>query len=314
MATYNNVLNVLGDRMRRMPSATVTLIGSGDAGDGRACAEAVRKYLVDVFGIDGGRIRTEGRDKPAIPSYQTGGTREVELVKPEDRRVEIVSPAGQLLDPVQIVSLQEDPLDSDVLITVPGAEEKFASWSVEVTDESGLTKRYGPFTSSQERIPGGEVLGSKQQGQYTFAMIGETKGGGSVRAERKSSLVRSNEPAEDLGLRFSIIFEFDQSKTVATYERFLTGTVAPLIPEGASVVIHGHTDVIGEESHNLKLSKDRANETQAVLQRALTKAGKRRVKFDTYGFGEDVRRAPFDNRLPEERFYNRTVIIDIIPE
>jgi hypothetical protein len=38
------------------------------------------------------------------------------------------------------------------------------------------------------------------------------------------------------------------------------------------------------------------------------------VKFDTYGFGEDVRRAPFDNRLPEERFYNRTVIIDILPE
>jgi hypothetical protein len=27
-----------------------------------------------------------------------------------------------------------------------------------------------------------------------------------------------------------------------------------------------------------------------------------------------VRRAPFDNRLPEERFYNRTVIIDILPE
>jgi outer membrane protein OmpA-like peptidoglycan-associated protein len=80
------------------------------------------------------------------------------------------------------------------------------------------------------------------------------------------------------------------------------------------VIIHVHTDIVGEESHNLKLSRDRAQETMAVLERVLAKNGKRRVKFDTYGFGEDVRRAPFDNRLPEERFYNRTVIIDIVPE
>ena len=88
--------------------------------------------------------------------------------------------------------------------------------------------------------------------------------------------------------------------------------VAPLIPDGGSVIIHGHTDNIGEEGHNLKLSKDRSEETMNVLQRVLAKAG-RKVKFDTYGFGEDERRAPFDNRLPEERFYNRTVIIDIVP-
>ncbi len=31
------------------------------------------------------------------------------------------------------------------------------------------------------------------------------------------------------------------------------------------------------------------------------------------GYGEDIANAPFENNLPEERFYNRTVIIDIIP-
>jgi hypothetical protein len=30
-------------------------------------------------------------------------------------------------------------------------------------------------------------------------------------------------------------------------------------------------------------------------------------------FGEDAGMAPFENNLPEERFYNRAVIIDIIP-
>jgi len=316
LTVYHNILNILGDRMRRHPSASVKLIGSSEQGtaNGRELAEAVKRYLADAFGIEEQRILTEGRSKPEIPSMQPGATRELELVRPEDRRVDITSAEPQLLEPVQIISLQEDPLDSDVLLTVTGAEDLLASWSVAATDENGATKRYGPFTSPEERISGKTILGDRMQGRYTVVLDGITKSGQTVEKEQTIRLVRSDQPEEEPGLRFSILFEFDQSKTVSTYERFLTGTVAPLIPEGGSVIIHGHTDIIGEESHNLKLARDRAQETMAVLQRELAKAGKRRVKFDTYGFGEDVRRAPFDNRLPEERFYNRTVIIDILPE
>jgi hypothetical protein len=35
--------------------------------------------------------------------------------------------------------------------------------------------------------------------------------------------------------------------------------------------------------------------------------------FEVYGFGESEAFAPFGNTLPEERFYNRCVIIDIFP-
>jgi hypothetical protein len=52
---------------------------------------------------------------------------------------------------------------------------------------------------------------------------------------------------------------------------------------------------------------------QKIIERALSSAGKKGVKFETYGFGKDAGMAPFENNLPEERFYNRTVIIDIIP-
>jgi hypothetical protein len=54
-------------------------------------------------------------------------------------------------------------------------------------------------------------------------------------------------------------------------------------------------------------------DAQQIIEHALSSAGKKGVKFETYGFGEDVGMAPFENNLPEERFYNRTVIIDIIP-
>ncbi len=316
LTVYHNILNILGDRMRRYPSATLHLTGSSDQGApaGRQYAESVKRYLVDVFGIDAGRITTEGRVKPPVPSTLPGATRELELTQPEDRRVEVTSETAEILDPVQIISLQEEPLDSDVLFSVPDAEQNLSSWSVEVTPESGPMKHYGPFTTDQERISGKTILGDQTEGTYTVVMLGETKSGQSIRKEQTIHLIKSTEPEAAPGLRFSILFEFDQSKTVATYDRFLSQTVAPLIPEGGSVIIHGHTDIIGEESHNLKLSQDRAQETMSVLKRELAKAGKRNVKFDTYGFGEDVRRAPFDNKLPETRFYNRTVIIDIVQE
>jgi outer membrane protein OmpA-like peptidoglycan-associated protein len=316
MTVYHNVLNILGDRMRRYPNANVTLIGSSENGaaEGEELAWSVKRYLMHRFQIDEERIIVKGSAKPPIPSVQPGATRELDLVVPEDRRVEISSSTPELLEPVKIISLQEDPLDSDVLFNVQNADEYFASWFINLTDESGKVTRFGPYTSRQERIPGKIILGEKMKGEYKVEFEGQTSDGQIIKKEESMKLVRSDEPEEAPGFRFSILFEFDQSKTVATYERFLTQIVAPLIPEGGSVIIHGHTDIVGEESHNLKLSQDRANEAMNVIEKALEKLGKKRVRFDTYGFGEDVRRAPFNNELPEERFYNRTVIIDIVPE
>jgi outer membrane protein OmpA-like peptidoglycan-associated protein len=97
------------------------------------------------------------------------------------------------------------------------------------------------------------------------------------------------------------------------YEKYLTEIVTPKIPVGGTVIIHGHTDIIGDEAHNQELSMARANEVRGILENALTKAGRTDVKFEVYGFGEDQNMAPFANGSPEERFYNRTVVIDIIP-
>jgi len=49
------------------------------------------------------------------------------------------------------------------------------------------------------------------------------------------------------------------------------------------------------------------------MEASLTKAGRTDVTFEVTGYGEDEKTAPFENKYPEERFYNRTVIIDIEP-
>jgi len=61
------------------------------------------------------------------------------------------------------------------------------------------------------------------------------------------------------------------------------------------------------------LSLARANDVKGIIEKALAKSNRTDVTFDVRGFGEDESLAPFDNKYPEERFYNRSVIIDIIP-
>ena len=100
---------------------------------------------------------------------------------------------------------------------------------------------------------------------------------------------------------------------INTYEKFLTDIVTPLIADSSTVIIHGHTDIIGEEKYNHTLSLDRSMGAQQIIEHALSGAGKKGVRFETYGFGENVNMSPFENNFPEERFYNRTVIIDIVP-
>lgn len=324
MSVYYNILNILGDRMRRNPGTELSLGGATGKGaeDGRALAESIKQYLVDVFGIDAGSITTEGLAQPRIPSEEPGGTRELALLRAEDRRVEIASKSPALLmqvggpsvmlKPVQIYAWQDNPLDSHVVFTVERATELLSSWSLEVSDDHGFVQRFGPYSRDQESVPGKSILGSRPEGDFKVVMLGNRKSGKMVRKEGSVHLARVNEAAPE-GLRFSILFEFDRSTTIASYERFLTEMVAPLIPDGGNVIIHGHTDVIGTESYNHTLSHERAQEAQRILERALSGVGKHAVTFDSYGFGEDLSYAPFDNGLPEERFYNRTVIIDIVP-
>ena len=325
LAVYHNILNIMGDRMRINPNSTITLSGASDKNptEGKLIAENIKQYLVNIFGINASRIITEGRDKPLIPSEQPGATKELSLLREGDRRVDITSTSTALLmqvggkssaflKPVQITAMQQDPLDSHVIFNTDGANEILKSWSVEVTDEQGKTQHYGPYTQDQASVSGKTILGNNTQGNYKILMVGETKRGAIVKKESSVSLMKMNDPKQE-GLRYSILFDFDRSKTIDAYEKFLTDIVTPLIPENGTVIIHGHTDIIGEEIYNHNLSHDRATGAQQIIERALSSAGKKGVKFETYGFGEDTNMAPFENILPEERFYNRTVIIDIIP-
>jgi outer membrane protein OmpA-like peptidoglycan-associated protein len=81
----------------------------------------------------------------------------------------------------------------------------------------------------------------------------------------------------DEGTRYSIIYEFNSSEAISMYEKYLTEIVTPKNSMGATVMIKGHTDVIGEVD-NQELSLARANDVKTIIQNSLSKAGRNDVK------------------------------------
>lgn len=327
MAVYYNVLNILGDRMGKNPNSTITLVGSSENGieDATILAGSIKTYLVDVFAINASRIAVEGRNKPKVPSEKPGGKLELDLLREEDRRVTIESNSPALLmefqsgdkvslKPVQLKGIQEAPASSYVTFKADGSKEAFSTWKLELTDEKGMVKTYGPYTEEEVSIPGKTILGTKSKGDFKVKMIG-TAQDGAIETEESSINVVLWTPSEtEEGMRFSILYEFDDATAIARYEKYLTEVVAPKIPENGRVVIQGHTDVIGEVENNQKLSLSRANNVRKILENALSKSNRNDVKFEVNGYGEDASKSPFGNKLPEERSYNRTVVIDLLPE
>jgi outer membrane protein OmpA-like peptidoglycan-associated protein len=311
MGIYYNALNVYADRLRDNPGATITLVGSAPTqADGLAMANSVRDYMVSTFGLDANRISTRGQVRPPHASGDRDTPKEdLALITEENRRVEVLSDNQEILKPVLLNSVMAEPIDNDIALNIR-TSAPVDSWTVTVAG-NGFSQTYGPFRGTAQRIDAKPILGTATSGNYTATVTATTTSGKTVTRSTDFSLTRTSAPPVT-GQRYSILFEFDDSKTVQTYDQFLRQQVAPQIPNGATVVVHGHTDKVGLEDYNLDLSSRRAAEARRVLEDELKKQGKS-VTFDSYGFGETETRAPFTNDNPEGRYYNRTVMIEVIP-
>jgi len=291
MAVYHNVLNIIGDRMRMHPGSTILLSGTSElsAAEAETMAGNVRNYLSMAFGINASRINIASKKAAVVAARQGRDPQEMQLLTETDRMVAITSPSADLLlqvggessmwmKPVEINAVQTDPLDSHVIFTAGGADTLLASWNLQVTDERGAIQKFGPFTGDVTSVSGKTILGKEATGKYDILLTGTTKDGRTITKESSITLVKEEEASQE-GLRYSVLFNFDESKTIESYHKFLTEVVSPLIASNDRVIIHGHTDVVGDAGHNLSLSNERAAGTQKVIEAALLKKGTTNVIF-----------------------------------
>ncbi|HET6511030.1 MAG TPA: hypothetical protein VFH43_02475, partial [Candidatus Kapabacteria bacterium] len=101
--SYYNYLNIIGQRMRNNPSASIKLTGTNSmdvAGEksielSRQRAESAKRYLVEIWGIAPNRIGTDARNLPENATLATT----VEGIE-ENRRVELTSDSWEIIKPV----------------------------------------------------------------------------------------------------------------------------------------------------------------------------------------------------------------------
>ncbi len=317
MDVYHNLLNIVGYRMRKNGTASLTLIGTSSQSPGDRTnptigldrAEAVKRYLVSTWGIEPSRIHAKGRGLPEHPTAT-----DIPDGQEENARVELYSENAVLLDPVEINNTQAVVGASQVTI-IPTliADEGVKSWSISIKQGDrliGLYKGEGVPPSYLTWTPDIHLLSAQEQ-QVVMELsvtdnLGRTSSAGTnipvdihIR-EREQESVVGKIRRDRLQL---ILFDFNSAELKSSHARYIRDIINR-IDKKSSVIISGYTDYIGSSEYNMKLSFERS---RAVFDLLKPYVSPRQVVLNPHG----SRNAPYSNALPEGRAYNRTVIITV---
>lgn len=316
LRVYAHLLNIVGKRLREFPAAELTITGCvsnvGVERDNRALAqqraEAVRDYLVRVWGIEPRRLRVRARLLPAVPSNPA-----IPEGQEENRRVELEATLPEILDPVVLTEVGYFATPEQVrLRAAVQAETTLSRWQLSVFHgQEALLVRRGQGVPPSEvglELPSA-VLARGDSLLRAELVVEDVVGTRRVAEEvlpfRRLSLRQKR--AEQIGNqrreRFALtLFEYDKATLTAAHRRVLA-LVRQRIRPGVRVVISGYTDRTGEAAYNKRLSEQRC---RAVWQ-ALAVEG---VSVELRAIGSELLLYP--NELPEGRAYSRTVIIELL--
>ncbi|MEJ2154446.1 MAG: OmpA family protein [Desulfobacteraceae bacterium] len=322
MDKYRHFLNIIGHRMRQFPEASITLVGcNANTGDeygrkdlSKSRAEAVRAYLRYVWGIAAERMVVEVRNLPEAPS-----TNRIPEGQAENRRVEIRSEHPGMLDTVKS-EYTEKRSNTQQISVIPkiSAEAGVKEWKLTLKCGDaiiGAFKGTGDLSSSyalsldnrllEKMVKAGRVTASMQviDKENEVLALNEAAVLPVKFIQRKEQLAQKQgyTVREKYAL---ILFDYDSAAIKSRNKIIVDRIIARMqeVPD-AKVDIVGHTDNIGKEAYNLKLSERRA---EAVKEQFAA------IQSDNMTMTGDGPNNPlYDNDTPEGRALNRTVTIDL---
>lgn len=324
LAVYHNLLNIVGNRMQKNTTANLTVTGcvepTDDGGNlnklASSRAQTVKDYLVNIWGISAQRIITQSRELPEVIS-----NRSIAEGRQENRRVELSSSSSEILEPVRLIT-HDSEVSPKSIVMQPNVkyDENLKSWDIVANDidNTQLWKKSGngsPSTSMQwdlDRNKLIELARKDVQGNHISVKLKVIDNEGNtdeantavpIFYEKKSKYYDGEIVEDSVVERYNLIFfDYDMplinEKNESTFKAILNR-----ISTNSSVSITGFTDKLGTDEYNNQLSIERAKSVeQAIKERVVPE------KIFSKGVGETL---IYDNELPEGRFYNRTVIVEI---
>jgi len=322
---YYQDLNIVGSRLTVNPAATVTLVGCNDnsgkeKGNRKLStqrAEAVRDYLKTVWNIAPERMKIEARNLPSKP-----GSARMKEGQAENRRVEIISTDAAILAPIMSTYLTTRA-DSTTLTLRPEVVTPYgiATWTITAANGSGTLA-----SLSGKGAPAKEIsLPLAARDLKAFAVGGDIMVKMELQDSKGQNLSLSPEPVkvnfiqtrqlvaqkegQTVQEKFALIlFDFDKDTIGPQNQEIVNRIVGRIktLPQ-AKVEIVGHTDNIGAEKYNQKLSERRALAVSKLLTAAYGEAPGDRIRHSGVGPNSPL----FDNQSPEARSFNRTVTITL---
>ncbi|OKY75559.1 MAG: hypothetical protein BM485_07455 [Desulfobulbaceae bacterium DB1] len=326
MEKYHHILNVIGKRLVMNPEARISIVGcNSNTGEekgrmelSRSRADKVFAYFRYVWGIDPSRMEVKARNLPAVPS--AGRVPEGII---ENQRVEIYSDHPAILDTIKSTYMQEY-CDTKQIRIVPAIEAQadLAAWRLNlmgggnvILTREGTGNLPPEFVFDMETLGGlhnvalmdqiiAEIEGRDNEGNvFTFPTVAPITINFIKREERLAQKLESR-VVEKYGL---ILFEFDRAD-LKDRNQIIVDRVITRMGElpSAAMNITGHTDTIGKEDYNIKLSERRASAVYSAMIRSGIPTG---AYISHAGNGPNY--PPYDNFIPEGRALNRTVIITL---
>jgi outer membrane protein OmpA-like peptidoglycan-associated protein/opacity protein-like surface antigen len=308
MMTYHNVINVYADRMKKNPKEKLLLRGSDPLGkDGKAFAYKVKNYMVETFQIEPGRITVE-EEAPRKPSgSDLTDPAFAGLIDDENRRVAFVFANEDMYKPVSYATRDETSINNDMVFSVDNMSQ-LKNWDVSITGSS-RTMNFGPFKTNSARINPAPLMRGIYEDRFKAKITMTLKDGKTNTETHDFKLIKSKDVK--MATRYLMIFDYNKSDAVASYEKKIRKEITPGMNNGNTVIVHGHTDIIGNEADNQKLSQERSDEAKRIVDDELGKESKQ-VDVQAIGVGQSNVQYTFDNRKPEGRMYNRNVFVETI--
>jgi outer membrane protein OmpA-like peptidoglycan-associated protein len=323
MEKYSHLLNIIGRRLRQNPDATITLVGcnsntgqeSNRSDLSASRATSVQAYLRYVWGIAPDRMTLESRNLPEAPS-----TSRIVEGQAENQRVEIRSTHPAILDTVKSEYVEKISNVPELkLVPKIVAEAGVASWEIQLKAGDAVV---GTFKGEGEPASALSLALDKKQldkiaeaGAIQASLKVTDKEAKDMTVEQAGNLPvnfikRQERLAQKQGYKVReqyalILFDYDSAAIKARNKQVVDRIIGRIkvVPQ-AAINITGHTDNIGKEDYNVKLSEKRAHSVRDQFMQANAP-----VAYNMEVKGAGPNEPLYDNTLPEGRSLNRTVTI-----
>lgn len=305
LEAYYHLLNIIGARMQKRPTAEILLTGCmmGIGSESNRLdlawqrAASIRSYLHNVWGIDTARMHISTRNLPAHPSMVGHPDGDA-----ENARVEISSTDPSIIEPLVGTETQWSVDPRKVALRL-GISPIPTQWNLRIRYGDSLVLQRSGYSAPPTRIflpmqwhmfPAG-TLHIELSAESPYASPPQHS------VTRQVAIVTRADTVQNQYERFSLIlFDFDDA-TIPSSQQPLIAAIKSHLTPATRITIIGYTDRTGDRQHNLRLAERRAT----ALAHTLGIWG--RATVTAVGSDELL----YDNSLPEGRFYSRTIVIEL---